>query len=240
MPEELDDERALLDEQIQYYRQRAPEYDAWFLREGPWNQGHEHKREWDSEVTELEEAIDRARPQGRILELACGTGLWTRRLAPLADHLTAVDASAEMLELNRKRVGLDRVEYVRSDIFSWKPTDTYDFIFFGFWLSHVPPSLFEDFWDLVATAIKSASSVFFLDSLFNHESIARVSNEGISEVRQLVDGRRFQIVKVFYDVASLEERLVTLRWRGYVRSTDRYFLYGRLDRAPEAETSSLE
>lgn len=226
MPKEPSEERVLLDEQIQYYRQRAPEYDAWFRRKGPWNQGYEHKREWDAEVAQLESAIDRAQPHGRILELACGTGIWTQRLAPLSEHLTAVDTSPEVLELNRRRVGLDRVEYVQRDIFRWIPEETYDFIFFGFWLSHVPPRRFDRFWELLGTALRPGGSVFFLDTLFQRDAIVRVSREEDLEVRQLIDGRRFRIIKVFFEADSLQKRLKSLGWDGYVRSTNRYFIYG--------------
>jgi demethylmenaquinone methyltransferase/2-methoxy-6-polyprenyl-1,4-benzoquinol methylase len=44
--------------------------------------------------------------------------------------------------------------------------------------------------------------------------------------RKLNDGREFDIVKVFYDPTELERRLRELGWHGWVRSTDKYFLYG--------------
>ena len=147
-------------------------------------------------------------------------------MAPLSEHLTAVDTSPEVLELNRRRVGLDRVEYVQRDIFRWIPEETYDFIFFGFWLSHVPPRRFDRFWELLGTALRPGGSVFFLDTLFQRDAIVRVSREEDLEVRQLIDGRRFRIIKVFFEADSLQKRLKSLGWDGYVRSTNRYFIYG--------------
>jgi len=44
-------------------------------------------------------------PAGDVLELACGPGSRTRALAELADKVTAVDGSQEMLEHARERRG---------------------------------------------------------------------------------------------------------------------------------------
>src|SRR5919198_666959 len=58
---------------------------------------------WFTDVRELEAALDAFAPRGDVLELAAGTGLWTRHLLRHADRVTAVDAVAEVLDLNRVR-----------------------------------------------------------------------------------------------------------------------------------------
>ena len=100
----------LLAEQIRYYRERAPEYDAWFLREGRYDRGETHREAWFGEVREVEDALAQAAPAGRVLELACGTGLWTRHLAPAAESLTAIDASPEVIDVARGRVTVEAPE----------------------------------------------------------------------------------------------------------------------------------
>ena len=76
-----------------------------------------------------------------MLELAGGTGLWSRRLAHTAQHLTVVDAAPEVLAINRERVGDPSVAYVQADLFHYAPAPgAYDVCFFSFWLSHVPPT----------------------------------------------------------------------------------------------------
>ncbi|HEY3717219.1 MAG TPA: class I SAM-dependent methyltransferase [Jatrophihabitantaceae bacterium] len=47
--------------------------------------------------------IDRVPAGGDVLELACGTGVWTALLAGRANTLTAVDAAPEMIEIARER-----------------------------------------------------------------------------------------------------------------------------------------
>jgi hypothetical protein len=51
----------------------------------------------------------------------------------------------------------------RPNIFSWQPEQRYDVVFFGFWLSHVPPQRFESFSALVADCLKPDGRVFFAD-----------------------------------------------------------------------------
>src|SRR5262249_34417352 len=80
------------------------------------------------------------------------TGLWTRRLVEHATELTAIDAAPEALALNRERVASERVRYLQADLFQWQPRGLFDFVFFGFWLSHVPPHRFASFWETVRAA----------------------------------------------------------------------------------------
>ena len=108
----------LVDEQLNYYRARAPEYDQWFLRQGRYDRGSEHRAEWFREIAEVEQALEPAIEGKSILELACGTGLWTQRLAARASSVHAVDAAPEMLSLNRERLQTKNVHYVNANIFS--------------------------------------------------------------------------------------------------------------------------
>src|SRR5438128_12042607 len=77
------------------------------------------------EVATLLEALDGVRPFETVLELACGTGWWTQWLAQHAQHVTAVDASKEMLARNRERVNAANGNYVLAYVFSWKPDRRY-------------------------------------------------------------------------------------------------------------------
>ena len=87
-------------------------------------------------------------PRGRVLELAAGTGQWTGLLADYADELVVTDASPEMLELNRAKVGERRsVGYRVADAFALEADAAFDVVFFGFFLSHVPPEPLRAFWE---------------------------------------------------------------------------------------------
>jgi 2-polyprenyl-3-methyl-5-hydroxy-6-metoxy-1,4-benzoquinol methylase len=226
----MNDER-LVDQQIAYYRARAPEYDQWFLREGRYDRGPEHRAAWFAEINAIRLALSNAIEDAHVLELACGTGLWTEQLAHQNRRVLAVDASPEAITINQNRVGADNVRYEVTDIFSWAPRQLFDAVFFAFWLSHVPPERFDSFWATVMAALKPDGLVFFVDSLLEQSSTAKdqAASDGSSIVRRtLNDGREFDIVKVFYKPPDLQQRLVKLGWEGWVRSSGAFFLYGRV------------
>jgi ubiquinone/menaquinone biosynthesis C-methylase UbiE len=218
--------------QIEYYRARASEYDEWFMRLGRYNHGPEVDTGWFAEVRELASVLAEFKPEGRVLELACGTGWWTEQLAAYADSITAVDASPEVLALNRSRLGgrASKIKYVQADLFTWKPDEKYDVAFFSFWLSHVPPEKFAGFWETVSAALAPGGRVFFIDSLPSITSTAAnqpIEAENTLMQRKLNDGREFTIYKIFYEPADLTQQLGALGWQVTVGRTPQYFLYGR-------------
>ena len=201
----------LLAEQKSYYRARAAEYDDWWFRRGRYDNGPEWNERWFAEAAEVEAALALFDARGDVLELACGTGLWTRHLVTTATRVTAVDASPEVIELNRARVDNTAVEYVRADIFDLDLPDRYDACFFGFWLSHVPDERFAEFWESVGRALRPGGRVFFVDSgIGRSDRVHTREREPEIELRQLADGREFRIVKRYHEPAELEQRLAAL------------------------------
>jgi SAM-dependent methyltransferase len=227
----MSDIEQLLAGQSRYYRERAGEYDDWWFRRGRYDRGAEANARWFADAADAEAALERFEPVGDVLELACGTGLWTRQLAAHADRLTAIDASPEVLEINRERVGDPSVTYLEADLFSWEPAATYDVCFFGFWLSHVPEERFAGFWEKVKRALAPGGRVFFLDSV--RSDLASAVDHKLPDpdehvmLRRLADGREFHIVKRFYDPPALQQRLVELGWSAQVQTTREFFLYGQ-------------
>jgi SAM-dependent methyltransferase len=219
-----------LSEQLEYYRARAAEYDQWWLRQGRYDRGAALNAQWFADASAVSSALSAFRPAGRVLELACGTGIWSEQLLPFASHLTALDGSPEMLVITAARLRAPAVHYIEADLFQWKPTGQFDTVFFGFWLSHVPPERFVDFWQLVRSCLAPRGRVFFVDSLRDPTSTAAdhclPGPETTVLRRRLNDGREYQIYKVFYDPSELTERLRQLGWTFDIRRTDHYFLHG--------------
>jgi demethylmenaquinone methyltransferase/2-methoxy-6-polyprenyl-1,4-benzoquinol methylase len=220
----------VLAEMRDYYRARAAEYDEWFYRKGRYDRSPGHNKQWFDEVELTREALRATQIAGDILELAPGTGIWTEQLLPNVSTITAVDASEEMIEINRAKVGSERVSYVLGDLFNWQPMRTYDVVFFGFWLSHVPVERLDSFLRMVAMALKPGGKVFFVDS--RREASSTAANHILPEeqeqtmVRKLNDGREYQIVKIFYEPAWLEQRFAAAGLQVSVKETPTYFIYG--------------
>jgi demethylmenaquinone methyltransferase/2-methoxy-6-polyprenyl-1,4-benzoquinol methylase len=223
----------LLQDQIEYYRARAGEYDEWWFRTGRYDRGLEFNASWRVDVGEVERALaewlDTRRPRN-VLELACGTGLFTRLLAPKVERLTAIDASPEVLAINRARVPAHNVDYVQADLFAWRPRQHYDVVFFSFWLSHVPDERFAAFWESVRAALAPGGAAYLIDSAFDPTSTAKdhavPEREAGIVTRRLNDGREFQIVKLFYEPATLDAKLARVGFASRMRQTARYFIYG--------------
>lgn len=136
---------SLLESQRAYYDLRANDYG---------NASKPDRKKPGLMEAELGSAlIDQFRLTGCVLELACGPGVYTSELARYAEAVTAVDASPRMLSIARSRIDDPKVTFVQADIFGWQPGRAYDAVFFGAWLSHVPPSAFDDFWALGARPI---------------------------------------------------------------------------------------
>ena len=186
----------LLAEQIAYYRAIAMEYMV------------------DIDAARgLAAALEAYQPAGRVLELACGPGAWTELLLRYATSVTAIDAAPEMLARAKARVGVERVRFIQADLFRWTPDQRYDFVFFGFWLSHVPSDRFESFWSMVADSLTPAGRVFFVDDNARTPEELIEGDSSTTIRRRLTDGTSFRLVKVPYKPAALEERLERLGWR---------------------------
>jgi demethylmenaquinone methyltransferase/2-methoxy-6-polyprenyl-1,4-benzoquinol methylase len=203
----------LLSEQISYYRARAPEYEAGAL-DLPGGD-------------EIEDALDSFLPNGDVLEVACGTGLWTELLLRHAQSVTAIDASPEMLAIASRRLGHDpRAHFVRADIFHWRPERKYDVVFFGFWLSHVPPQRFDSFWSTVADCLAPQGRVFFADDAYRTPDELIEGESSTTIRRRLEDGSGFRVVKVPHTASGLERRLTEMGWQIKVSQTSGPFYWG--------------
>ena len=224
--------------QTEYYRARAGEYDEWALRQGRHDRGGEHRDRWLAEWGRVEQTLRAVAPYGRVLELAAGTGLWTRVLVENARSITAVDAAPEMLAVNRARPGHDRVRFVEADLFGAWPPGRFDLVAFGFWLSHVRSDRVDRFFGSVADALAPGGRIWFVDSTLNVESsstdlgIVRATDETVR--RRLNDGSEFEIVKVFHEPARLAARLGDLGWDVAVTAVGEFFYVGQGVRTGDA------
>jgi ubiquinone/menaquinone biosynthesis C-methylase UbiE len=217
MPD-TDGER-LIAEQIAYYRSRAPEYDQTF--------GGSHD-------PVLIAALDAFRPAGTVLELACGTGAWTESIVrhPDVTRIVALDAAPEMLELHARRIQDPRVERRLHDLFSWAPDERFDVITFAFWISHVPPARFADFWSRVESALAPGGRVFFVDQDRRGMTFETPDEDPAypSVERTLLDGRVMRAIKIYHRADDLDSLLRDGGWSASVREAGVGYLVGEAHR----------
>jgi SAM-dependent methyltransferase len=209
----MSDTDATQREQLAYYRAIANEYETHWIDAGG--------------ESGLLSAIETFQPTGDVLELACGPGVWTERIVRTARSVTALDGAPEMLDRARGRLGpIPNVQFFEADLFTWRPTRTFDTVFFGFWISHVPEDRFDAFWDMVDEALSPGGQVFFFDD--NHRTEKELI-EGIESPivqRRLNDGTPFRVVKIPYQANELEARLRSIGWDITVSATSGPFYWG--------------
>jgi demethylmenaquinone methyltransferase/2-methoxy-6-polyprenyl-1,4-benzoquinol methylase len=209
-------------EQKRYYAERAPEYDDWWYRRGRYELDADALARWQADAAEAEAALEALAPAGRVLELAAGTGIWTRKLVRLAERVVAVDANAETLALNTSEA-----ELVRADVFEWEPAERFDLVFFSFWLSHVPEERFDEFWALLRATLVPGGRVFLVDSGAGDTAHTGSDQSDGEETRSLADGRTFRIVKRRWRPDELAGRVRPLGFELDLRdSANGHFLYG--------------
>ena len=212
----MDPDRELIDEQIAYYRARADEYDATSMPEGDPFAAHADR---------IRAALRASGPHGRVLELAAGTGQWTGILAEMADDLLVTDASPEMLELNRSRTGArPGVRYEVADAFGMETTHAHDTVFFGFFLSHVPPGAFAGFWAVLDGLLAPGGRVLFVDEGVHDSWREQWIDEPAGIVsRPLTDGSVHRAVKVIWRTDELAQRLRELGWDASVAAEGPFY-----------------
>ena len=223
------DER-LLAEQIHYYEERAPIYEQLYFLQGRYQvEDPAVAAAWRRETAALEGFVEGLDASGAVLELACGNGLWTRFLAPRAEILVAVDSSNRMIERNREWVGDPSVRYVQADLFTWDQPERFDLIFAGFFLSHVPPARWNDFWQKVARWLAPGGVLAFVDDVWGPDrprSGDRVAGgPDHAHIRRL-DDAEFTIVKRFFRPEELVGAFATVGLDAQVNATGEHFLFG--------------
>jgi len=205
----------VLADQVDYYRRRAGEYDVTAYGDVA------------TARARIARLVARMRPTGCVLEIACGTGLWTHELARSADTVTAIDAAPKAVQIARDRMRSANVRFEVADVFSWNPGSRFDVIFFSAWLSHVPAGRFEQFWHSLRCLLAENGRVLFIDEYVD-ERDKEAYVEGQEEIveRRLRDGSTFRVIKNFVDPERLEVELRRLGWDSAIRRDGRDWVYG--------------
>lgn len=150
-----------------------------------------------------------------VLELACGTGYWTRVIAPVAESVHATDISQEALALARARQPeCDNVTFAQADAFDLPAAvGQYTAVFAGFWWSHVKREEQDRFLAQLRAKMGKDVLLVLLDNVYVDGSstvIARTDLEGNTyQFRLLPSGERLEILKNFPTDSFLRKRLGT-------------------------------
>jgi protein-L-isoaspartate O-methyltransferase len=181
-------------ELAEYYRERAAEYDAVYA-----------KPERQQDLARLHGLLSPLVAGQRVLEIAAGTGYWTRVLSGSAAAITATDLNAETLELARAReYGGAAVTFRLADAYALDQVPgEFDAAFVGFFWSHVLRGDLPGFVAGLSARMGPGARLIVLDNSYvpgSNHPISRTTEAGDTyQRRTLNDGRSFEILKNFPD-----------------------------------------
>jgi ubiquinone/menaquinone biosynthesis C-methylase UbiE len=182
-----------------YYADRAPEYDQVYA-----------KPERQADLRSIETWLAGAFSGERVLEVACGTGYWTRFICTSAAHVLALDAAPEMLRIARTRVQTEKVDFVLGDAYQLPKLDrSFGAAFAGFWISHVPKPRVREFLQGLHAALRPGARLVLLDNRYVDGSSSPISesdHEGNTyQERRLEDGAIHRVLKNFPSEEELRD-----------------------------------
>ncbi len=201
-----------------YYAQRAPEYDAVYL-----------KPERQADLRQLEAWLPTQFARRNVLEIAAGTGYWSQFIAPAAASLTLTDANLEPLAIARDRVQ-GRAVFVQADAYAL-PAELGGFnaAFAGFWFSHVPVARRHEFLQGLHALLAPESVVLLMDNRYVEGSSTPISERDAAgntyQLRKLADGSVHRVLKNFPDEAELQALIEGLGEAGVYRETEYFWTF---------------
>lgn len=187
---------------LDYYRRRAGEYEAIYA-----------KPERQADLAFLKKEIPQRLRGARVLEVACGTGYWTERVARCAAKIVATDAAEEPMRIARsKAYPEDVVRFELADAYALDPQlGRFDAGLAVFWWSHVPRQRVAEFLDSFHRCLSSGARVLLMDNVYAEDSstpVSEVDSQGNTyQMRRLADGSRLRVLKNFPSEDELRERL---------------------------------
>ncbi|HYX64380.1 MAG TPA: methyltransferase domain-containing protein [Burkholderiales bacterium] len=191
-------------ELVDYYRRRAAEYEAIYA----WP-----KRQADLDV--LRKEIP-ARLAGRtVLEIACGTGYWTERIARTAKRVVATDLAPEPMAIARAKDYACPVELRSTDAYALdEALGAFDAAFAGFWWSHVPISRRGAFLHSLHARLQPGARVVIFDNRYvegeMHPIVETDGDGNTYQRRRLADGGEHRVLKNFPSEEDLRRPLAGL------------------------------
>ena len=186
-----------------YYAQRANNYESIYK-----------KLDRQADLLAMEERLCRVLEDQKVLEVACGTGYWTQKYAPVATSVLATDINQVMLDhAQRKQYPVGRVEFSLADVFAMPAANgaQYSACFAGFLWSHIEREEQAEVLAQLVKVVGSGSVLVLLDDNDVEGSsapIARTDSDGNTfQLRMQDDGRRVEIVKNYHTDSFLRKRI---------------------------------
>jgi ubiquinone/menaquinone biosynthesis C-methylase UbiE len=185
-------------ELLDYYRRRAGEYEAIYA-----------KPERQADLARLGQMIPARLAGRRVLEVACGTGYWTVRVARTAASIVATDLAQEPMRIAQSKDYRDRtVRFTLADAYALDSSlGKFDGALANFWWSHIPHSRIGAFLHSLHSRLEPRARIVVMDNLYVDGSSTPIAERDVEgntyQLRRLADGSQNRVLKNFPSEAAL-------------------------------------
>ncbi|NHK31089.1 MAG: class I SAM-dependent methyltransferase [Asgard group archaeon] len=183
----------------EYYRKWAPDYEKFYY-------------ECEPEIKEANmytaNLLKNYLANRFVLEIACGTGYWTRYLSQTAKQIIAVDLLPETLYFAKKKQYACSVSFVIADAYNLSfPDNSFNGGLANFWFSHIPKDRIDLFLSNFHRTLKPKSQVFLSDNnpqnLPDGRLISFPNDNNTYRLRTVGDGSEHYVLKNYYSIDEL-------------------------------------
>jgi len=176
---------------VSYYKERANEYEKIYARP-----------ERQHDLLLATQMLQETFRDKEVLEIACGTGYWTKIISKTADSILATDINDAVISLARsKEYFTSKIKFQLVDIFNLPGTTKHESLFGGFIWSHIKLQELVRFIDTINCQVKPGSSIVFMDNNFVEGSNLPLTDmdnfSNTYQTRQLENGTMHKVLKNF-------------------------------------------
>ncbi|GAB2818376.1 class I SAM-dependent methyltransferase [Ferruginibacter profundus] len=176
---------------ISYYKERAKEYENIYLKP-------ERQNDLQLATTILQQIFTHK----NIVEICCGTGYWTEKIATTATSIFATDINDTVIDIAKhKSYVYNNVIFGIADFYSFEPPRQYEGLFGGFIWSHIQLQDLHKFIAKASRCVAPGSTIVFMDNKFVAGSslpVTETDAEGNTfQTRSLADGSTHLVRKNF-------------------------------------------
>ena len=179
-------------QQAEYYKKRANEYELIY-----------QKPERQDDLLKIEKYLGNQFQNKKIIEIACGTGFWTQKLARTCESILAIDINKSVIEIaQQKNYSKHNVKFEVQDLIQLgNRGQKLEGLFGGFIWSHIKKEEIQTFLTICLHQISHSSELIFIDNKYvagSSTPISRMDERGNKfQKRVLRSGEEFEVVKNF-------------------------------------------
>lgn len=186
---------------VEYYRERAKEYEKIY-----------DKPERQQEIIRATKILQNIFFDKEVLEIACGTGFWTEKIAQTAKAIHAIDINEAVIDIARQKIfSKASVNFQVQDIFNLTQDYKHENLFAGFIWSHISLQGLDNFLSIIHNCVNPGGRVVIMDNNYVEDSNRLITetdkDNNTYQTRQLEDGTVHLVLKNFPTQDFIKKKL---------------------------------